>query len=48
MRRCDECKKESVEFAFDTGTKEIWECKFCGARYRMDDNFGELERVYEL
>jgi ribosomal protein L37AE/L43A len=47
MRRCAECGKESVEFAFDTGTKEVWECRFCGARFTLDQDYGELTRETE-
>jgi DNA-directed RNA polymerase subunit RPC12/RpoP len=44
MRRCIECGKELVEFAFDTGLEEIWECKYCGARYVLEGDYGELVR----
>ena len=47
MRKCEECGKQSVEFAFDTGQKEVWECRFCGARYHYDSEFGELQRFTE-
>jgi ribosomal protein L37AE/L43A len=45
MRKCEECGKLSVEFAFDTGQMEVWECKYCGARYEYNPEFGELQRI---
>ena len=48
MRKCDECGKFLVEFAFDTGAKEVWECKYCTARYTLDPDYGELTRVTEI
>lgn len=47
MRKCEECGKFQVEFAFDTGTEEIWECKVCGARYIINPDYGSLERKIE-
>lgn len=44
MRKCEECGRIAVEFAYDTGHLEIWECKFCCARYTLDPDFGELMR----
>lgn len=47
MRKCEDCGKLSVEFAFDTGKDEIWECKNCGARYTLDQEFGEMVHWFE-